>query len=1096
MSEFRLVLMHLLSCGLGVFALTGFCELWSLKKPYRPLEVVLVAVSIGYGLIGSWVLLSNISRLMRLVPMWLPHTDGFRVVVANACFMVGYGLVRLVVLGFLRMFQNKPKVLAWAALDFYEQDPASHTWHLKPDLAGLKRYLTWTLWAVMAIVTVFLALCWTYPRLSFTQVTWLPAIVLPLLCAMRSYLDGLDPLVDPKRKYSGSGIDARDICNYYGLRSVYEDNLPEPLLTSTAGCDLHHMTSALNLIEGWKKDGGPIEQIAAKYYSINHRFAQSDPDCASASIDLLKGRNVVFFNPFYKDLSLYLTLPIASTLLQGDHVLVLCGRKSLEEPARQWIEEAVCDQTRTEHLWTIRQIDDQNEPCQIGIMTFNQIYNHAVLKNNLDFFHGVGLVILLEPSKLIGTSQIALSIIAENLGDQTHKPVFAVCDRQTTGLIDTLSHVLKSEFIEACASPVPHCLYTAMFWNADGEFRRQEFFDHQSRYLGNGMELAALAIRSQVAKAKWIGETKVPLKDLRRIAGQSYQNLCRFMNIKVSQNALFERVDFIDSLWEPAMEKRPFLIVEDEFNNMFATLHPYLARGTSQSFVHMLSENYLLRDYMKANRIVFESNPQAIPSLIPDYAKTERNTILKLLLLMNMKRVDEETIARELRLCGILSKDLDNELNRLLKKYTNADETIFTITRTKKLVNEWTQKVVEEYSITDEDFASHFQSSLKNAYFIVEDEQANREYLDARLYGQIVQAILPGQFLSYGGKYYQVHSINPIDGVILRRASDLYDGREYYRQQRIYTIHTRPSDSGQDQSTANQAELVSFAQIGAIELRQERHDFEVATPGYLRLKDNHDLEHGVPYIFTQEGKQEIYTRSYLQKTILRLKMPDMDQETVLTFCTLLNELFKTIYPENWPYINAAVVYNPQELDPMMAYVVPQVIGSFDPGEVLVIEDSQMDLGLIDSFVRSFDGLMAVLYDYLDWLENPETLDEQEAQEDVDFAAFIEEMKASQAEEKEKQNFYQRWKAKRARKKQAKEKAQNPAGPEHSDKAGQAEPGQPDKSKTDPSTKPVDSQPDSSQAKADDLVSFTRPVPEDWTDSKDQSIDFKKEHQPK
>ncbi len=1079
MSELRLLVMHLLSCMLGVFAMTGFCELGSLKKPYRPLEVVLVAFSILYGLVGAWLLLENTSRIMQWVPMWLPHTDGFRVVVVNVIFMAGYGLVRLSILGFLRLLQNKPKLLSLAALDFYEQDPISRTWHLKPDLAGLKRFLTWMQWAVMAIITVFLTLCWTYPQQTFTQVTWIPAMVVPLLCAMRSYLDGLPPLVDPKRSYSGSGIDAQDICNYYGLRSVYEDNLPEPLLTSTAGCDLHSMSSALNLIEAWKKTGGPIEQIAAKYYSINHRFANSDPDCALASIDLLKGKNVVFFNPFYKDLSLYLTLPIASTLLAGDHVLILCGRKSLEQPAQRWIEQAISDQTRTEHLWTIRQIDDQKEPCQIGIMTFNQIYNHAVLKNNQEFFQRVGLVILLEPSKLIGTSQIALSIIAENLGGEGHKPVFAVCDRQTTGLIDTLSHVLKSEFIEACASPVPHCLYTAMFWNADGEFRRQEFFDHQSRYLGNGMELAALAIRSQVPKAKWIGETKVPLKDLRRIAGQSYQTLCRFMNIKVSQNALFERVDFIDSLWEPEMEKRPFLIVEDEFNNMFATLHPYLARGTGQSFVHILCENYLLRDYMKANREVFESNPQAIPSLIPDYAKTERNTILKLLLLMNMRSVDEETIAREFRLCGILSHDLDNELIRLLKKYTDADETIFTITRSKKLVNEWMQKVVEEYSISDEEFARHFQSSLKNAYFIVEDELANREYLDARLYGQIVQAILPGQFLCYGGKYYQVHSINPVDGVILRRASDLYDGREYYRQQRIYTLHTMPTDFvSSDQPIPNRAELVSYAQIGSIELRQERHDFDVATPGYLRLKDNHDLEHGVPYLFEQEGKQEIYTRSYLQKTILRLKMPQMDQETILTFCVLLNELFKTIYPENWPYINAAVVYTPQEIDPLMAYVVPQVVGAFDPGEVLVIEDSQMDLGLIDSFVRSFDRLMAVLYDYLDWLDNPETEDGQNADQEVDFSAIIEEMKASQAKEKEKRNYYQRWKAKRALKKQAKQEQDVDNNSDQSDLA-ESEKGNTQTMELETEAAGRD------KSQAEDVVQLTRPVPENWADQKKQ-----------
>ncbi|MEY8309201.1 hypothetical protein AAK899_06755 [Erysipelotrichaceae bacterium 51-3] len=1068
MNNLQQLFLHLLSCTAGLYALCGLGQLYPLKKPVRPLEGIMVVTAVLYSLIASWILLDHTSQLVALLPDWLSESNGIDLPALSTMFLFGYALIRFAVDGILRLLQSRSELVAFSALDFYEQDPASRQWHLKQGLAGFQRLIQWTYLAALGMSVLFLTLVWTWPNLQIGWVSWLPVALLPFLMSVRVYLDGLPPLLDPKRKYSGSGIDALDICNYYGLRSVYEENLPEPLLTSTAGCDLRHLTSALNLVETWRKHGGEIEQIAAEYYAIHQRFTKSDPDCAAASIDLLKGRNVVFFNPFYRDLSLYLTLPLASTLLAGDHVLILCGRKSLEQPAREWIEEAIGLQTRTEHLWTIRQIDDQDEPCQIGIMTFNQIYNHSVLKNNQDFFHKVQFVILLEPSKLIGTSQTALSIIASNLGESDRRPVYAVCDRQTTGLIDTLSHVLKSEFIEACASPVPHCLYTAMFWDADGEFRRQEFFDHQSRYLGNGLELAALAIRCQVPQVKWIGETKVPLKDLRRIAGQSYQNLCRFMNIKVSQHALFERVDFVDSLWQPKMEKRPFLIVEDEFNNLFATLHPYLARGTGQSFVHMLSENYLLRDYMKENREVFASNPQAVPSLIPDYARTERNTILKLLLLMNMKPVDEETIARELRMTGILNRDLENEINRLVRKYTPADETIFTIHRRKKLVNEFTQKVVVEYSISDEAFSQYFQSSLKNAYFVVEDELANREYLDAKLYGQIVQAILPGQFLTYGGKYYQVHSINPMDGVVLRRASDLYEGREYYRQKRIYTVTTSPAEDtdGLSESTINPtegetAELVSFQQIGSIELRQERHNFSVETPGYLRLRDNQDLEHGIPYTFQQEGRQEIFNRSYLSKTLLRVKMPEMDTQDALTFCVLLNELFRTVYPENWPYLCAAAVYDPLNVDPWVSYLVPQVKGNFDQGEVLILEDSEMDLGLIDSFCRNFDSLMGIVYDYLDWLENPVTESTEATTDEVDFDALIEEIKERKKEEAKKKRFFARWKARHSKK--------NKDDPEKPDSDSN-----PDQTKEEDSS----SGKQASDSQQEQLVPFTRPVTED------------------
>lgn len=160
----------------------------------------------------------------------------------------------------------------------------------------------------------------------------------------------------------------------------------------------------------------------------------------------------------------------------------------------------------------------------------------------------------------------------------------------------------------------------------------------------------------------------------------------------------------------------------------------------------------------------------------------------------------------------------------------------------------------------------------------------------------------------------------------------------------------------------------------------------------------------MPYTFQQEGRQEIFNRSYLSKTLLRVKMPEMDTQDALTFCVLLNELFRSIYPENWPYLCAAAVYDPQDVDPWMSYLVPQVKGNFEEGEVLIIEDSEMDLGLIDSFCRNFDSLMGIVYDYLDWLENPQVESREDTTDEVDFDALIEEIRERKKEEAKRKAF--------------------------------------------------------------------------------------------
>lgn len=109
---------------------------------------------------------------------------------------------------------------------------------------------------------------------------------------------------------------------------------------------------------------------------------------------------------------------------------------------------------------------------------------------------------------------------------------------------------------------------------------------------------------------------------------------------------------------------------------MFNMMRAYLSRGKTQAFVNVLSENYLLRDYMRCNRQMFMSDPNAVPSLVPDYAKTERNTILKLLLTMVIHPVSDDEVLQELHLAGIETDDAFDTLGKLLCKYTFADSSV------------------------------------------------------------------------------------------------------------------------------------------------------------------------------------------------------------------------------------------------------------------------------------------------------------------------------------------------------------------------------------------------------------------------------------
>ena len=533
-------------------------------------------------------------------------------------------------------------------------------------------------------------------------------------------------------------------------------------------------------------------------------------------------------------------------------------------------------------------------------------------------------------------------------------PVYCICDRNVDGLVDTMSHLLHSELTNVVAMPVPRCNYTALSWDANGDYDRQRLFEKQIKYLGNGLELAAIAIKNQIPKVTWYSETKAPVRDIRWISGQYYATICRYMNLPAQQKSLYEKIDFVSNLWSLPISDEQFVIAEDEFCNIFSSMRAYLTRGASNAFVNVMSENYLLRDYMRCNQQMFTSDPNAIPSLVPDYAKTERNTILKLVIVMTYRPVSEEEILDEFRLVGIETNDVIGKMTELLRKYTQADDSIFTIHGVKSSMDDLTSMTSCAYSISEENFDRFFVQSLHNAYYIVEDENVDEEYIDARLFSHVTQTILPGQFVTYDGKYYQVKHISPKSGVILRRASDLYEGRRYYRQVREYQFDSSVYD-----------EIISCRTITDIEIASIRRSFQVNTSGYLDMRDYHDLRTARMIDLSNDPFIQNLTRRYQNKTVLRIRFPEMDEKMRFTTCLLLSEIIRSVFPNSYQYL-AVIAKNTTEIEGMLNYVVYRAEGDVEDDCIYIVEDSDLDLGLLSAVERSFLSLIEIMADFVEW----------------------------------------------------------------------------------------------------------------------------------
>jgi hypothetical protein len=510
-----------------------------------------------------------------------------------------------------------------------------------------------------------------------------------------------------------------------------------------------------------------------------------------------------------------------------------------------------------------------------------------------------------------------------------------------------------------------------MYWNAHGDFLHHKILPNIAHYLGIGTELSSVALRHQIAGTVWVSSERFPVLDMRWIAGQYYNLICNYTGNPQSQEALAEVFRVDANLWNLGVNDNAFLTVEDEFNNLFEMTKLFSTRAKNQMFLNVISENYLLRDYMVDNASVFTADSKIIPSIVPDYTRTERNTVVSLIMRMLDGCVSENELKQNLSITGIGFTDPHKKFCELVSKHCHVDVVDIAVNYKDEITGDEMLAVKTPYYAihnNDTKFADYARN-FSNAYFIIEDDKDKMYRIGAMLYGQVFQKYLPGQMLTYSGKYYQVQTITPGSGVVLRRAADHITDRKSYRQRRGYSLSGFSPDPA----------MGSCRTSRGVELRRGFCDISVRTRGYYELTslDNLAAAH-------QVDLNGIPERAYKNKAVLCLKLPGVSEEARFTVALLLNEIFITIYPENYHYITATVKKKSDTGAGITKLLSPIQLCGFDDDEsIYIIEDCEIDLGLLVSIERNIIRLLEIIADYLSWYmadqKKPEASDKDEGE---------------------------------------------------------------------------------------------------------------------
>lgn len=910
------------------------------------------------------------SLLRKINPVYL------LLFVCNAVFMLVHVILKRIIVTVLNMvFKSGGSTHDFFVGVFYEKNEETEQWHVRDHFGQARTFLK-TLYIaalVLSVVTVLVS-CELY-RNDLLAVPFYPVFGLMIVGEMYFFLDGLSRR-EMASLITGEADEANCVSNYMLLRKVLAKLFGDKLGADNTTVDngpAHARTNDELLHELEQDDTAMVEAYGRFMRIRSEQGLELDHNYLASGLELLRGNSILFNNPFYYDLIPYVSYPMNRTLLRGRKVLVVLGRHDIEGDVETWCRDGLTAVTNVPSLWNIGVLSDTPQKLDVGIMTRSSVHDLALHEANDEFFRAVEFVVIVEPSKLVTTAQIGLNSLVRRCRQNNKQLIFCSTDKNCDGLVDALSHILLTSLTEVSATSHHKGTSSYMCWETDDEHLQHRLLPNLSRYLGMGTELSFAALKNQIPQAEWYGGEVFPVVDIRWIASQYYYDLLHYANLPASQETMDECFKVSPNLWNAKVKKNQYLTVEDEACNMFEIKRAFSTRATNQGFVNIISPEYLLKDYMTDNDSIFTADPKAIPYIVADYAPTTRNVVLRLCLRMSAGQVSEEEIRQDLILIDVDTTNLltslwheictccrsigstavDKDGNELLVVDCADVHAIFTpdTLRVKRKFSLESGKMENMYFISDAKFVSLLLDDLQNARYIAEDEKGDKQYLGTELRGHVFQKYLPGQFFTFGGKYYEMQRVTSGGQVLVRRAADHITGRSAYRQVRNYYLS----------NVVDSPTMGDKMDISGLQITKQYADIRVETPAYWQMEKYNDFANGRK--ISINGVPE---RVYYSKQVLRIDLPGdgLTDEICSTITLLFNEVFRTLFAENHAFI---VAVTPGEAAVPATYSLSGE-GSFDLGRncIYIIEDSQLDMGLLVAVQRNLNRIFAIICDYLDW----------------------------------------------------------------------------------------------------------------------------------
>lgn len=533
-------------------------------------------------------------------------------------------------------------------------------------------------------------------------------------------------------------------------------------------------------------------------------------------------------------------------------------------------------------------------------------------------------------------------------------------------------------------------------WEKNDNFITEKMFGKATKNLGSIVPLSLLSVKWEPDRILLISKNEPlnfelnELNAMRNLYEKSFSNSELKLLGEKSVTSLNEK--YFD------YSKKNWIIVDDK-SNLYEKIYKISLINGVENKLNIVSEQYLLRDYMIST---YKENKARLKSFLP-YVPYEVNSgkvvLYNLLLQLTNFGVKENIIANILNENGIsikLGKGnntrlIADKLNYFVKQEFNLDVDIYsyiTLQEIKeKYIFDMTKKKyieVEKIYILDEQALRLFPNEIFSRVSFVKDGFAldiEKEYAY-----NFYQKYLPGQKHFLNGYVYEIKNImeteNGANAIL--EASTNYDNNTYRQDRKVEYLDNFVIKESKTNKYTN---LVLKYQMGKI-------DYQIKTEGYFEFKNGISKIPGAyRYVSLDENNILKTIRNHTNADALKLEflIPKaekvdevahriLNEELGQIIAFLISEVLESLLGENSKYIQVKSLKAKRDSSIFReTWVSPIEIPNYECNniEIFILEDTQIERGLIDMIYKNLDNIFNIIHEYLSWVFLPSANVEEE-----------------------------------------------------------------------------------------------------------------------